>query len=100
MLKIGDLVTLSDHMIKVLNFEDQEIIGVVINILDPIPNHLISQAYIIQWMNETYPPDKMPPGVLHGFSDIEQDIIFYEHELLLLEEYNQGEEKNKCTNSK
>ena len=95
MLKVGDLVTLDDKMVKMFGFNDLEIIGIIISILKPIPNHLVNQAYIVHWMNETFPPDKTPSGVLYGFSDIEQDIIFYEHELLLLEKYNQGEKKNK-----
>jgi len=93
MLKVGDLVTLNAEMVKVFGFKDLEVIGIIINVLQPLPNHLINQAYIIHWMNDEYPPDKMPPGVMHGFADIEQDIIFYEHELLLLEEYNQGRRK-------
>ena len=88
MLKVGDLVTLQDKMVKLFGFEEAEVIGVVINILQPIPNHLINQAYIVQWMHEEYSNGQMPMGVLHGFSDIEQDIIFYDHELLLLEDYN------------
>jgi hypothetical protein len=93
MLKVGDLVTLEDKMVKMFGFKDLEIIGVIISILKPIPNHLINQAYIVHWMNEECREDRMPPGVLHGFSDIEQDIIFYEHELLLLEDYNCREKK-------
>ena len=93
MLKVGDLVTLNEEMVKVFGFKEVEVIGIIINVLNPLPNHLINQAYIIQWMEDACPPDGVPPGVLHGFADIEQDIIFYEHELLLLEEYNQGRRK-------
>tara|TARA_R110002012_G_scaffold238291_1_gene412091 strand:- start:163 stop:456 length:294 start_codon:yes stop_codon:yes gene_type:complete len=93
MLNVGDLVTLQDKMVKLFGFQDVEVVGVVISILNPIPNHLINQAYIVQWMSEEYAPDHLPLGVLHGFSDIEQDIIFYEHELLLLEDYNRRENK-------
>ena len=93
MLKVGDLVTLNNEMVKVFGFKDLEVIGIITIVVNPMPDHLINQAYIIHWMNDEYPPDKMPHNVLHGFSDLEQDIIFYEHELLLLEEYNAGRRK-------
>jgi len=93
MLKVGDLVTLNNEMVKVFGFKDLEVIGIITTVINPMPDHLINQAYIIHWMEDACPPDGMPPGVLHGFSDIEHDIIFYEHELLLLEEYNAGRRK-------
>mgnify|MGYP003155556103 CR=1 FL=1 len=93
MLKVGDLVTLNEKMVKLFGFKDLEVIGVITSILKPMPNHLINQAYIVQWVNDEYKPDTMPHNVLHGFADIEQDIIFYEHELLLLEDYNAGRRK-------
>ena len=97
MFKVGDLVTLGSKMCKIFGLEEATLIGVVTRVLKPLPNHIINQAYVINWINESesYPPGMLPPNVLHGFADIEQDIIFYEHELCHLSDLVQKEEENK-----
>ena len=95
MFIVGDLVTLEEKMCTIFGLEDTTLIGVVVGILRPIPNHIINRAYLVHWMNETYPPGVLPPNVAHGFADIEHDIIFYEHELLLLKDLIQREKKIK-----
>jgi hypothetical protein len=82
MFEVGDLVQLEEKMAEVLRMEE-DIIGVIVEVLPPIAE--LSTAYVIRWMEDPYPPGVLPSNVRHGFSDIESDPIFYNHELILIE---------------
>ena len=82
MFKVGDLVQLEEKMAEVLRMEEN-VIGIIVEVLPPIAE--LSTAYVIRWMSDPYPPGVLPANVRHGYSDIDSDPIFYNHELILIE---------------